>query len=171
MVDRSKHIEYLSCILFIIKSERVIILSKCINCGNDIANGAAHCPVCGAPAESNRCPGCRRELSGSESFCPGCGAPLRAGAGGQNANAAQNARPVNHTAPKSRLVAGLLGVFLGSLGVHSFYLGHTGRGVAQILVSVFTCGIGGIWGFIEGILILCRNINVDASGMPLKEDC
>ncbi|KAA1420059.1 NINE protein [Mumia zhuanghuii] len=72
---------------------------------------------------------------------------------------------------KSKLVAGLLGVFLGGLGIHRFYLGFTGIGVAQIIVTILTCGIGSIWGFVEGILYLvgANGWRADASGRPLKE--
>lgn len=71
---------------------------------------------------------------------------------------------------KSRLVAGLLGVLLGGLGVHRFYLGYTGIGIAQIIATFATCGLGWIWGFIEGILILVgSNITTDSDGRPLKE--
>ncbi len=70
---------------------------------------------------------------------------------------------------KSKMAAGLLGVFLGGFGVHRFYLGYVGIGIAQILVTVFTCGLGWIWGFIEGILILTGTIDRDAEGKLLKE--
>lgn len=70
---------------------------------------------------------------------------------------------------KSRLTAGLLGVFLGAFGVHRFYLGYTSIGVLQILVTIATCGIGGLWGIIEGILILSgTGIRTDADGRPLR---
>ncbi len=69
---------------------------------------------------------------------------------------------------KSNMAAGLLGIFLGGFGVHRFYLGYTGIGVAQIFVTLFTCGAGALWGFIEGILILTGStIVADASGKPL----
>ena len=75
---------------------------------------------------------------------------------------------------KSKLAAGLLGIFLGGLGVHNFYLGYTGKAIAQLLLSVLSCGIlaavSAIWGFIEGILILCGStITTDASGRPLSD--
>lgn len=72
-------------------------------------------------------------------------------------------------APKSKIAAGLLGIFLGSIGVHNFYLGFTKKAIIQIIVSCVTCGIGGIWGFIEGILILTGSIAVDANGVPLQQ--
>lgn len=70
---------------------------------------------------------------------------------------------------KSRMTAGLLGIFLGAFGVHRFYLGYTSIGVLQILVTIATCGIGGFWGIIEGILILGgTGIKTDADGRPLR---
>lgn len=70
-------------------------------------------------------------------------------------------------APKQKIVAGLLGIFVGGLGIHSFYLGHTTKGIIQIIVTVVTLGIGAIWGFVEGILILTGSIDKDADGNPL----
>ena len=63
-----------------------------------------------------------------------------------------------NSSEKNKLVAGLLGIFLGAYGVHNFYLGYVGKGIAQIFVTIFTCGIGSLWGFIEGILILTGSI-------------
>lgn len=71
--------------------------------------------------------------------------------------------------PKTKMAAGLLGIFLGAWGVHNFYLGFTKKAIIQIVVTVVTCGIGGLWGFVEGILILCgsENFSKDAAGNPL----
>jgi len=71
-------------------------------------------------------------------------------------------------AQKEKMTAGLLGILLGAWGVHSFYLGNSGKGILQIVVTIFTCGIGGLWGLIEGIMILTGSINADANGVPLK---
>lgn len=78
---------------------------------------------------------------------------------------------------KSKLAAGLLGIFLGSLGVHNFYLGYNEKAIAQLLITIIggivTCGIAAsatyIWGLIEGIMILTGNINKDANGIELKD--
>lgn len=71
---------------------------------------------------------------------------------------------------KSKLVAGLLGIFLGGFGIHRFYLGYTTIGVIQIVVTFVTCGIGSLWGFVEGILIIIgTQITADAQGNPLKD--
>lgn len=70
--------------------------------------------------------------------------------------------------PKKKIVAGLLGIFLGGFGVHNFYLGYTKRAVIQIVVSLVTCGIGAWWGIIEGIMILIGKIDTDADGNTLE---
>lgn len=69
---------------------------------------------------------------------------------------------------KQKLVAGLLGIFLGGWGIHNFYLGYTKKAVIQLIVTLVTFGAGSLWGFIEGILILCdKQITTDAQGNPL----
>ncbi|MCV7400480.1 TM2 domain-containing protein [Mycobacterium fragae] len=69
---------------------------------------------------------------------------------------------------KSKLTAGLLEIFLGSFGVGRFYLGYTGIGVAQIAATWLTCGIGGIWPLIDGIMMLTGKVP-DAEGRILRE--
>jgi TM2 domain-containing membrane protein YozV len=53
---------------------------------------------------------------------------------------------------KNKVVAGVLGILLGWLGVHHFYLGSAMAGVICLLASCV--GIGAIIGIIEGILLL-----------------
>jgi TM2 domain-containing membrane protein YozV len=72
-------------------------------------------------------------------------------------------------AAKSKVVAGILQIALGGLGIGRFYLGYTGIGVAQLLVTVFTCGIGGLWCIIDGIMILTGSVPTDANGIPLRD--
>ena len=78
---------------------------------------------------------------------------------------------------KSKVAAGILGILLGAFGVHNFYLGYTGKGIAQLLITLLSLGllswVSGIWGFIEGILILVSqpgdpNWGSDARGVPLR---
>ena len=82
-------------------------------------------------------------------------------------------------AQKSKIVAGLLGLFLGGLGVHNFYLGYTGKAVAQLLLTligwIILIGpiISGIWALIEAVLILCSsygsNWHRDGRGQELQD--
>ena len=56
-----------------------------------------------------------------------------------------------------RVLAGILAILLGSLGVHKFILGYTKEGIIQLILSVCTCGILGIIPFIEGIIYLTKS--------------
>lgn len=72
---------------------------------------------------------------------------------------------------RSKVAAALLAFFLGTLGVHNFYLGHTGRGIAQLLITVLSLGFlapfTAIWALIEFVLILTGSLT-DADGRPLS---
>lgn len=65
--------------------------------------------------------------------------------------------------PKSRTVASILGFFLGGLGVHRFYLGNIGMGVAMLLVGWLTFGI---WPLIDWIIVLAGAAH-DDRGLPV----
>jgi len=60
-----------------------------------------------------------------------------------------------------RILAGVLGILLGVFGVHKFVLGYQNEGLTMFLISVLTCGIGGIFisliGLIEGIVYLTKS--------------
>ena len=126
------------------------------------------------------CTNCGNELNGSNK-CVACGNVL-----GGNTNSESNTNTTNtenvqtnnngQVNRKSKIAAGLLGIFLGSFGTHNFYLGYTGKAVAQLLLTLLgwpLCGLGpivaGVWSFIEGILIISGSINKDASGNLLGE--
>ena len=72
-------------------------------------------------------------------------------------------KPVKH-----RILAGLLGLVFGAIGLHRIYLGFWGLGITQIIVTYLTGGFGVVWGFIEGVLILTGHIRKDARGRYLK---
>ena len=106
------------------------------------------------------CSNCGKELNENQDVCLNCGVAVR------------NTK-VNDPNQKSKMAAGLLGIFLGAFGIHNFYLGYTGKALAQLLMTVLSCGIlsvaSAIWGLVEGIQILTGTINTDAEGRPLGE--
>lgn len=65
--------------------------------------------------------------------------------------------------PKSKVVAGLLAIFLGSLGIHKFYLGYTQAAIIMLVVSlvgaIIVVGpiVMAIIALIEGILYLTKS--------------
>ena len=132
----------------------------CRNCGNSMDVSQAVCTRCGSAKGTgiSFCPACGWRHEPGADNCPNCGCGLKV-------YAAPNA--------KSKLAAGLLGIFLGSLGVHNFYLGYTGKAWGQLLLSVLSFGtlsfISGIWGLVEGILYLTGHYATDAAGNPLRD--
>lgn len=67
---------------------------------------------------------------------------------------------------KSKLVAGLLQILL-PLGIGRFYIGDNKTGVIQLVVTLVTCGIGALWPFIDGIILLATD-SKDANGYMLR---
>lgn len=66
---------------------------------------------------------------------------------------------------KSKVLAGVLQLLLGTFGVGRFYLGYVGIGIAQLLLGWLTCGI---WPLIDGILILLGKVP-DSEGRTLRD--
>lgn len=102
------------------------------------------------------CKNCGAEINEKAAICTKCGAWV-------NENL-QN-RTNNTKGNKEWLVVLLLCFFLGGLGVHRFYVGKTGTGIAQLL----TCGGCGIWALIDFIMILVGSFT-DADGNPIRND-
>jgi hypothetical protein len=71
--------------------------------------------------------------------------------------------PAAGEAAKSKVVALLLAFFLGTLGVHRFYLGYTTIGVLMLV----TFGGCGVWALVDFILIAIGKVDRDAQGRPL----
>ena len=140
----------------------------CRNCGSEMNPEAVVCVKCGVPVGKGKkyCPTCGAEPDPEAVICVKCGASLA------QAPAAPVAAPVDANA-KSKLVAGLLAILLGAYGVHNFYLGFTGKAVAQLLISVLSCFslsiVSAIWGLVEGIMILTGKNDTDGKGNPLVD--
>lgn len=113
------------------------------------------------------CTNCGQEIDENISFCPNCGKLTKKN------NIEKNKVENKKDSEKNKIAAGLLGIFLGGFGIHNFYLGYNGRGVAQLLMTLLSGGvlsfISSLWGFIEGIMIFTGKINIDAHGNPLGE--
>lgn len=118
----------------------------CRNCGKEVPAQAVVCVACGVPVNTGKkfCQNCGAESGPAAEVCTKCGVRLMAGEG------------------KDWLTTLLLAIFLGGLGVHRFYTGHTGIGIAQLL----TLGGCGIWALIDIIKIATSSYR-DSNGNPL----
>ncbi len=144
----------------------------CKNCGKEISNQAAVCVNCGVAKGqgSSFCPNCGNPIAPNQVVCTNCGVALQQTTNVANGNS------------KSKVVAGILGIFFGVFGVHNFYLGFILPAVLQLCLTIIFiilgCCTGGItwlgnliifvWSFIEAILMLCGVYKVDGHGVPLK---
>ncbi|MEG2348392.1 MAG: TM2 domain-containing protein [Clostridia bacterium] len=124
------------------------------------------------------CRNCGKEIEDSKEYCAECEATMNTKVVDEKVDVIKEVKNSTETVGtedftrKSKIAAGLFGIFFGAFGVHNFYLGYTGKAVAQLLITVLTCGIlspiSGLWGLIEGILILSGDIDRDEKGNLLK---
>jgi len=57
-----------------------------------------------------------------------------------------------------RVIAGILGILFGALGIHKFVLGYTKEGIIMLVLALITCGsVPSLIGFIEGIIYLTKS--------------
>ena len=110
----------------------------CRVCGNIMNDNEKVCSRCGAlradlsgAKETRVCSVCGNPINGDVEFCNKCGASV--GNGTFTGYVVQSAPAVGG---KSKIAAGLLGIFLGGYGVHNFYLGYTKKAVLQLVLSV-----------------------------------
>ena len=75
----------------------------------------------------------------------------------ENSTGARHFSAAGISTPESKnpVVAGLLAIFVGGLGIHKFYLGRLGWGLIYLLFC--WTGIPAVVGFIEGIIYLCQS--------------
>lgn len=112
------------------------------------------------------CSKCGKQCEDNDAFCNICGNNLNGYSNNFNSQntVSQESQIISE---KSKIAAGILQLLLG-IGIGRFYSGHTSIGIAQLLVTIFTCGIGAIWCFVDGIIILCSNEFYDAEGKLMK---
>jgi TM2 domain-containing membrane protein YozV len=130
----------------------------CTNCGRPMHPGASVCTACGFARNTggNHCGVCAAPTTPGQAVCLSCGSALTGAAGGGPR--------------KERIVAGVLAILLGYLGVHKFYLGQTGPGIILLAVTVVSICCGWILivpllglvatsviSIVEGVIILTKS--------------
>ncbi len=104
---------------------------------NPAANPSSEPENASRPTQSKYCPGCGVVLHKDAPQCPQCGLP-------------QPDMAAKATGTKSRVIAIVLALLVGSIGVHKFYLGRIGMGILY-LVFCWTF-VPAIVAFVEAII-------------------
>ena len=135
----------------------------CKNCGKELREKALSCDHCNFTRGNGAgyCPHCGRRVPYQQEICEYCGGVVFS---------------LYHEKSRHRVVAGLLALLLGYLGLHNFYLGYPKKGLFKLIITVilFLLGIGALtiliwgWAWIEGINILRGETRVDSKGRFLK---
>lgn len=141
----------------------------CEKCNALLSPGAKFCANCGAKvteekAEDNTynensntwkqektkyCSSCGSVIGADKIICPICG---------KYTNAQQKIVYCSSNNEKNNVVAGLLAIFLGTLGIHKFYLGEVGMGIFYILITCFGFVLFCIPNIILQIVVLIEGI-------------
>ena len=144
-------------------------MAFCTNCGKEINEEVKECPECGfvqknleedkveeTPVEEENTE--TTEETKTEEEATGVQEEAKV-----EEEKVESVTPTSNVSSnsKSKIAAGLLGIFLGSFGAHNFYLGYTRNAVIQLcltLIGWVVCGLGpmiaGVWGLVEGIIFL-----------------
>ena len=157
---------------------------NCLKCGVELKEGAKFCKICGAPQPigPRKCVKCGAELDADAKFCDECGAPQQPGTVAPPVTVtppvAQVPPPEMPQAapppvrrvitpppglpPKKLVTYRLLSLFLGGLGIHSFYAGYTNKAIIQL--ALCWTGISGIWALFDVF-----KVTTDAYGRPMAD--
>ena len=73
---------------------------------------------------------------------------------------------MGNTPAKSKTAFVVLAIFLGSLGIHNFYVGRVKQGVIQLLITLISLGILSFVSWIWAIVDVCT-VNADGNGVPM----
>ena len=144
----------------------------CPNCGAENEPRSNFCARCGAKIPNGRChcPDCGRTYADDIAYCTNCGAKTVPGDPPQRNQEyygtyeyRENINRRQPTSEKDWLVALLLCIIVGTLGVHRFYVGKIGTGILWLLT--FGCFFVG---WIVDIVMIASGSFTDADGLPLK---
>jgi len=115
-------------------------LISCKECGMQISDSAKVCPHCGAAVIKDvYCRKCGTKVPENIGICPNCGNKIEID---------------DNSLHQDQIIAGVLAILLGGLGIQYFYLGKVSAGILSIVITICTCGAWEIITLIQGIIIL-----------------
>ncbi|SCI73429.1 Predicted membrane protein [uncultured Clostridium sp.] len=147
----------------------------CKNCSNEMNSQASVCTKCGVKRGNGNsyCPECGKETDKNADVCVNCGVNLNNKFSVINSINKSNSK-VGSVGSKSKLLAIVLCLIFGTMGVHRFYVGDNSQGfiiLALTLAGIVTCGIttiiSCIWVIVDFILIILDKIT-DENGEALQ---
>lgn len=156
----------------------------CTECGKAIPDGVKFCPECGTALEATTKAAGAAGAAAGAAAAGATGTSAGAAQPGQPYTQPGYAQPQpgqqSYTAPgyapqqsyaqpyvqptvvpgakKDRIVAGLLAIFLGWLGIHKFYLGFTAPGVIYLVISLVGLIFGGVPTLVMAVLAIIEGI-------------
>lgn len=137
----------------------------CRNCGNEMRPESAVCTKCGVKRGGGNlyCNSCGKETNENADICVNCGVELK-----------RKFSLYTKKGEKSKLIAVILCILFGTLGIHRFYVEDNREGfilLALTLGGILTCGIttiiSAIWVIVDLIFIILDKIT-DENGEPLQ---
>lgn len=141
----------------------------CPKCGMYLKDSFTICPSCGTPVGSGPTPppspyATKETYETTDTFNAASSTTSDAQGAANAAPIPPNSAAAEPLQTKSRVTAGVLGILLGGLGIHKFYLGYTTEGL--IMLGVWLLGFlfasipsWGVWivGLVEGIIYLTKS--------------
>ena len=117
------------------------------------------------------CSKCGTQLAAQVSFCANCGVAVNSAPAQPTAAQPTAGQPTynSSTAPigvKSRIAAGVLGIVIGGIGIHKFYLGKVGMGILYLLFC--WTGVPSIIALVEGIIYLTQTDEAFAKAQGVR---
>jgi TM2 domain-containing membrane protein YozV len=123
----------------------------CRHCGAEVDEAAVVCVTCGVPPRKGKkfCQNCRAETVEEQVLCVKCGAKL----------ASAGTVGIGVEGVSKRIIAAILALLVGSLGIHKFFTGYTKEGVIMIVVTVLGSMLFGLGPLAMWIIAIIEGIN------------
>ncbi|WWU64754.1 TM2 domain-containing protein [Clostridium baratii] len=133
------------------KNEKAVV---CVHCGTNKGKGENYCSECGTEVKNKEA-----------EVCLNCGCRLK----NLKINIPNTLKGSNGTSKpigNSKVIAGVLAVVLGGIGIHNFYLGYKEKGFIQVaifFIALFLYEpiilVNNIWSIVDAVNIFRGKMN------------